>query len=155
VTPSTVPVKVIDQVLITSVSTRPLTLDEIKAAGIVLDGSDFLGFQFTVGLATQSNATTISFPVVFGPGGVPVPQPILPPGPPTRDSVPVPTIVPVLLTLIDQDGNPLPAGNEVKFPGGGSGPVRIPSVLVIPGDVGFLKQFFSAQLYVSNGAPGG
>ena len=41
VTPSTVPVKGIDQVLITSVTTRPLTLDEIKAAGIVLDGSDF------------------------------------------------------------------------------------------------------------------
>jgi hypothetical protein len=155
VTPSTIPVKVIDQVLITSVTTRPLTLDEIKAAGIVLDGSDFLGFQFTIGLATQSNTTTISFPVVFGPGGVPVPQPILPPGPPARDSVPIPTIVPVLLNLTDLNGNPLPGGNEIKFPGGGSGQVRIPSVLVIPGDVGFLKQFFSAQLYVSNGVPGG
>jgi hypothetical protein len=155
VTPATIPVKVIDQVLITSVTTRPLTLDEIKAAGVVLDGSDFLGFQFTVGLATSSNATTISFPVVFGPNGVPVPQPILPPGPPTRDSVPIPTIVPVLLNLTDLNGNPLPGGNELKFPGGGSGVVRIPSVLVIPGDVGFLKQFFSAQLYVSNGAPGG
>ena len=154
VTPSTVPVKVIDQVLITSVTTRPLTLDEIKAAGIVLDGSDFLGFQFTIGLATQSNVTTISFPVVFGPGGVPVPQPILPPGPPARDSVPIPTIVPVLLTLTDLNGNVV-SSNDIKFPGGGSGPVRIPSVLVIPGDVGFLKQFFSAQLYVSNGAPGG
>ena len=154
-TPSTVPVKVIDQVLITSVETRPLTLDEIKAAGIVLDGSDFLGFQFTIGLATQSNATTISFPVVFGHGGVPIPQPILPPGPPARDSVPIPTIVPVLLNLTDLNGNPLPGGNELKFPNGGSGTVRIPSVLVIPGDVGFLKQFFSAQLYVSNGAPGG
>jgi hypothetical protein len=154
VTPSTVPVKVIDQVLITSVTTRPLTLDEIKAAGIVLDGSDFLGFQFTIGLATQSNATTISFPVVFGPNGVPIPQPILPPGPPARDSVPIPTIVPVLLSLTDLQGNVV-SSNDIKFPGGGSGPVRIPSVLVIPGDVGFLKQFFSAQLYVSNGAPGG
>jgi hypothetical protein len=154
VTPSTVPVKVIDQVLITSVTTRPLTLDEIKAAGIILDGSDFLGFQFTIGLATQSNATTISFPVVFGPNGVPIPQPILPPGPPARDSVPIPTIVPVLLSLTDLQGNVV-SSNDIKFPGGGSGPVRIPSVLVIPGDVGFLKQFFSAQLYVSNGAPGG
>ena len=34
-------------------------------------------------------------------------------------------------------------------------PVRIPSVLVIPGDVGFLKQFFSAQLFVANGTPAG
>jgi hypothetical protein len=34
-------------------------------------------------------------------------------------------------------------------------PVRIPSVLVIPGNVGYLKQFFSAQLFVANGAPVG
>src|SRR5215467_7501035 len=155
VSPATIPVKVIDQVLITSVTTRPLTLDEIKAAGIVLDSNDFLGFQFTIGLATQSNVTTISFLVVFGSGGVPVPQSILSPGPPARDSVPIFTIVSVLLNLTDLNGNPLPGGNEVKFPGGGSGQVRIPSVLIIPGDVGFLKQFFSAQLYVSNGVPGG
>src|SRR5205807_3212273 len=106
VVPSTVPVKVIDQVLITSVETRPLTLDEIKAAGIVLDSSDFLGFQFTIGLALQSSATTITFPVVFDHNGVPVPQPLMAPGPPPRDSVnvPIPTIVPVLLTLMDRDG---------------------------------------------------
>ncbi|HEX4603250.1 MAG TPA: Ig-like domain-containing protein, partial [Candidatus Angelobacter sp.] len=154
VSPATIPVKVIDQVLITSVETRPLTLDEIKAAGIVLDSSDFLGFQFTIGLALQSNATTISFPVVFDRKGVPIPQPLLPPGPPTRDQVPIPTIVPVLLNLTDVNGNPV-GENALKLPNGNPAPVKIPSVLVIPGDIGFLKQFFSAQLFVANGAPGG
>jgi hypothetical protein len=33
--------------------------------------------------------------------------------------------------------------------------LRIPGLLVVPGDVGFLNQFFSALLLVSNGAPPG
>ena len=99
VTPSTVPVTVIDQVLITSVQTTPLTLDQIQAAGIVLDSNAFTGFQFTIGLATSSNVTTISFPVVFDRNGVPVPSPLIPPSPPTRNSVPVPTIQPVMLSI--------------------------------------------------------
>jgi hypothetical protein len=154
VSPSTIPVKVIDQVLITSVETRALTLDEIRKLGIVLGSGDFLGFQFTIGLALQSNATTITFPVVFGPNGVPIPQPLTPPAAPPRGSVgvPIPTLVPVLLSLLDKNGNPIP---EPKLPDGTAAQVRIPGVLVIPGDIGFLKQFFSAQLFVANGSPGG
>src|SRR5215467_6614130 len=152
VSPATIPVKVIDQVLITSVETRPLTLDEIKAAGVDLSSNDFLGFQFTIGLALQSNATTITFPVVFNRQGVPIPPLLIPPSPPTRDQVPIPTIVPILLNLVGKDGG---AVNKITLPDGSPAPVKIPSVLVIPGNVGFLKQFFSAQLFVANGAPGG
>ena len=43
----------------------------------------------------------------------------------------------------------------MNVPGQGEVPVRIPSVLVIPGNVGYLKQHFSAMLFVANGAPGG
>jgi large repetitive protein len=154
VSPAIIPVKVIDQILITSVETRALTLDEIKAAGVVLDSNDFLGFQFTIGLSLSSNVTSITFPVIFDRNGVPVPQPNLPPALPSRGdvNVPVPTIVPVLLNLVDSAGNPVPAP---QLPDGSPAPAKIPSVLVIPGDVGFLKQFFSAQLFVANGAPGG
>ncbi|MEA2465193.1 MAG: large repetitive protein, partial [Acidobacteriota bacterium] len=42
----------------------------------------------------------------------------------------------------------------VRLPNGQEVEVRIPSVLVIPGNVGYLKQHFSAQLFVANGAPG-
>ncbi|HEY6308047.1 MAG TPA: carboxypeptidase regulatory-like domain-containing protein [Candidatus Angelobacter sp.] len=154
VTPSTVPITVIDQVLITSVQTRPLTLDEIQAAGVVLDSSDFTGFQFTIGLALQSNAVTISFPVVFDRNGVPVPQPLVPPLPPMLQSVPIPTIVPVMLNVFSSDGQQL-LPQDIKTPDGQVVGLKIPGVLVIPGNVGFLKQFFSAQLLVANGAPGG
>jgi len=65
----------------------------------------------------------------------------------------MPTIVPVLLDAEPAfEGGPPPS---LDLPGLGGGPVRIPGVLVIPGDVGYLKQFFSAQLFVANGAPVG
>jgi hypothetical protein len=148
--PNSVIVNVIDQVLVTSVQTQALTLDQIQAMGVVLNSSDYTGFQFTIGLQLSSQVVNISFPVVFDPQGVPVPQPIYPPSAPTAQGVSVPvTIVPVLLQAAPQNGggsSPLPT-----LPGGGQ--ISIPSVLVIPGNVGYLKQFFSAQLYVSNNTP--
>ena len=151
VTPSTITVQVIDQVLVTSVQTTPLTLDQIQAMGVVLDSSAYTGFQFTVGLQLSSQVVNVSFPVVFNQQGVPIPQPLSPPSvSPAGVSVPLPTIIPVLLG--GADGS---AGPTVTFPDGSTGSVKIPSVIVIPGNVGYLKQFFSAQLYVSNGAPGG
>ncbi|HSF38175.1 MAG TPA: hypothetical protein VLT87_00195, partial [Thermoanaerobaculia bacterium] len=153
VSPGAVPVEVIDQVLITSVETRALTLAEIQAKGIVLDSSDVLGFDFTIGLQLSSQVVNLTFPVVFDRQGVPIPQPLLPPAAPPRlemDLPELPTIVPLLLKAAN--GAALP---QVRLPSGAMADVRIPSILVIPGNVGYLKQFFSAQLYVANGAPGG
>ena len=101
VQPQHVPVKVIDQVLVTSVRTKPLTLDEIRAAGIVLDGDDYYAFEFTLGLKLESNVVDIKFPVAFDRQGVPVPQFLLPPPAPTRqvNLPPMPTIVPVLFQV--------------------------------------------------------
>ena len=75
VLPRTVAIEVIDQVLITSVRTRPLTLQEIKDKGIVLDSDDYLAFEFTIGLKLESKAVNLSFPVVFDSQGVRVPEP--------------------------------------------------------------------------------
>ncbi|HET7436558.1 MAG TPA: carboxypeptidase regulatory-like domain-containing protein [Thermoanaerobaculia bacterium] len=151
VVPSRVPVSIIEQILITSVKTRPLTLDEIKAKGIVLDQSSYLGFEFTMGLKLESKPVEISFPVVFDKRGVAIPQPLQPPPSPLRElAAPLPTIVPMLLE--PADGGEAPT---LRLPNGQQADVRIPSVLVIPGNVGYLKQFFSAQLFVANGAPGG
>ena len=150
VSPNSVIVNVIDQVLVTSVQTEALTLAQIQAMGVVLNSSDYTGFNFTIGLQLSSQVVNISFPVVFNSQGVAVPQPLMPPPIPTPLGVSVPaTIVPVLLGLASPDGGapqPLPLA-----PGGGS--ISIPSVLVIPGNVGYLKQFFSAQLYVANNTP--
>ena len=151
----TVPVQVIDQILVTSVKTRALTLDEIKEKGIVLDSDDYLGFEFTIGLELESKPIDFKFPVVFDREGVVVPDFIKPPPPPIREGVLTPTFLPILLEALGPEGE---GGARERIPltlPGGGGPIRIPSVVVIPGNVAFLKQFFSAQLFVANGAPGG
>lgn len=157
VSPASVPVRVIDQVLVTSVTTRPLTLDEIREKGIVLDSDDYLGFEFTIGLATDSQTVSFAMPVVFDRQGVPVPQVIEPPAAPPRIGVagpelepPMPLIVPSLLELDPAEIADIPEAS-LRLPSGA--PIHIPSVLVIPGNVGYLKQFFSAQLFVANGTP--
>src|ERR1700680_772513 len=120
--PNTVSVNVIDQLLVTSVQTQALTLDQIQAMGVVLNSSDYTGFQFTVGLQLSSQVVNISFPVVFDSQGVPVPQTLSPPSNPSPVGVGVPiTVVPVLLQLGEGSGgggSPPPT-----LPGGG--PIRI------------------------------
>ena len=159
VAPSSIPLKVIEQVLVTSVTTRPLTLDEIREKGIVLDSDDYVAFEFTLGVATESKSVSFSLPVVFDRQGVPVPQVIEPPGGGGRsgislpDDTPEPLIVPAMLEAQPPPGvDPVEFQQRVRSSGE---PIRIPSVLVIPGNVGYLKQFFSAQLFVANGAPVG
>ena len=157
VTPPTVTVQVLAQVLVTSVQTRALTLDEIRAKGIVLDADDYLGFEFTLGLLVESSPVTFSFPVVFDRAGVPVPESLMPPAQPQRGAVnpPMPTIVPMLLEPEEDEGTGDGGGSPPVVVGPSGSPVRIPGVLVIPGNVGYLRQFFSAQLFVANGAPVG
>lgn len=156
VEPRTITVQIIDQVLVTSVKTRPLTLDEIREKGIILDSDAYLGFEFTLGLKLESTPVNFSFPVVFDRAGIPLPQALVPPPPPPRGSVaPLPTIVPMLLEAQappQADGTP---GPRIPLTTPSGEPIRIPSVLVIPGNVGYLKQFFSAQLLVADGAPVG
>ncbi|HVN13858.1 MAG TPA: carboxypeptidase regulatory-like domain-containing protein, partial [Kineosporiaceae bacterium] len=154
-TPADVTVNVIDQVLITSVKTKPLTLDEIKALGIVLDNDSYQGFSFTLGMKVDSKAVSFSFPVVFNQAGVQVPQPLSPPPEPPLASVQLPSLPPVTVVpmLLSGAGGSKGGSQKLVLPGGGE--VRIPAVLVIPGNVGYLKQFFSAQLFVANGAPAG
>jgi hypothetical protein len=153
--PSHVTVKVLDQILVTSVRTRPLTLDEIREKGIVLDSDDYLGFEFTLGLKLESKAVNLTFPVAFDRQGLAVPQPILPPPPAAREAATLPTIVPLMLDAEATPGAGTGSRQRVRLTLPNGEPIRIPSVLVIPGNVGYLKQFFSAQLLVANGAPVG
>jgi len=116
VTPNTITVQVIDQVLVTSVQTTPLTLDQILAMGVVLDSSAYTGFSFTVGLQLSSQVVNISFPVVFDANGVPIPTPLSVPASSLPGvPIPYPTIVPVLL---GGDGNG-GGGGAPQLPGGG------------------------------------
>ncbi len=151
-TPRTVALNVIDQILITSVTTRQLTLDEIKQRGIVLDSDSYLAFEFTIGMKLESKAVTISFPAVFDRQSVPVPQSLVPPTV-SRTDVPVPTFMPVLPQV--DGGTPDADGKRPALSTEDGRPITIPSVIVIPGNVGYLKEMFSAQVFVANGAPVG
>jgi hypothetical protein len=147
VSPSNLTLKVIDQILVTSVTTRPLSLDEIRDKGIVLDSDDYLGFEFALGVKLESDVVELKFPVVFDRDGVSVPLPELTaPKDPERTG-------PVRPETLGLERQVTPVLLGIKLPGGGKQmditmpdgkPIRIPSLLVIPGNVGYLKQFFSA-----------
>ncbi len=63
--PSVTTINVVDRVLITGVSTRPLSLEEIQSRGILLDANSFTAFEFTVGFGTLSNSLPIKLDMAF------------------------------------------------------------------------------------------
>jgi hypothetical protein len=150
VTPDSVGIVVIERLLISQVQVNELNYDQIIQAGINITGDSYRAFNFTLGVATTSNAQTITIPVAFPPVGVLDPRPII--GTPSVSSpgIDVPTVMPVMLTVEGPDGEP--SGLPVLA---GETPLQIPGVIVFPGRVGFLHQFFEAIVIVSNGAPNG
>ena len=148
--PDSATIEVIERVLVTQVTTRPLDVEEIRQRGIIFGDDNFRGFNFTLALKLDSRPVQIDFPVVFDANNVLVStrptaglnlQAMLGANPLLNAQ-----IEPVMLTLH------LPGDEELELPEDVAG-ISIPGLLVIPGDVGFLNQFFSAMLVVSNGAP--
>src|SRR2546426_129985 len=62
--PSSVPIRVFDEVLVSRVTSRPLTLDEIKEKGIVIDEKNFRAVEFEVGFVLEGKTIPVKFPVV-------------------------------------------------------------------------------------------
>ncbi|MCF7730949.1 MAG: carboxypeptidase regulatory-like domain-containing protein, partial [Akkermansiaceae bacterium] len=163
--PSTVPVQVFDEVLVSRVTSRPLALAEIEDKGIFLDGANFRALEFEIGFVLDGETFPVRFPLV------------------TPQFKSVTEIVPAAeleerLAEVERINNQLAA--NVKMPPeletvnpniqvmpfhiqktrGGVEDLAltippIPALLVIPGNVGFLNQFFSVQIFTENGAPGG
>jgi len=146
------------QIVLTSATVRQLSLEELRARGIELTEENFQAFDFAVGFAFGSQVVEINFPVTFEGqstvGGVAKPQvnlDDLPPG--IVDEVArwkPPTIVP--FRLAPSEGlaaEQLDIGREevevLEFP--------VYGVIVLPGTVTYLNQFFEASLLVANGAP--
>jgi len=146
--PDVATVEVIDRVLVTQVTTRPLTLAEMRQKGILFGDDSFTGYNFQLALRLDSRQVTIDLPVVFDSEGVPVPQrstgsiDISGPGLPALSA----GLTPVLM-------KPDVRGIDPEILAAIPSDLRIPGLLVIPGDIGFLNQFFSALLIVANGAP--
>ena len=159
--PSTVPIEVIDQVFVTGVTARPLTLEEIRAKGLTIDSSSFQVQEFQLALSIEGKAFKIELPVILPSktiGGRTSKETIsllralnqqivdsiqLPPEL-TRPGLNF-SIAPIPFFPVE-DGD-----DDAKV----FGPPPIAGLVVIPGNVAFLNQFFSAIVMVSNVAPDG
>lgn len=161
--PGSVPVHVFDEVLVSRVTSRPLTYDEIKEKGIVIDESNFRAVEFEVGFVLNGKTIPVRFPVV---------------APTFKQST---EIIPAAeleakLAKADEINRGIAASAElppelraanlnfelqaVNFQQVDAAEVDlslhippIPALMVIPGNIGFLHQFFSVQIFTENGAP--
>lgn len=161
--PSSVPVHVFDEVLVSKVTSRPLTGDEIKEKGIFIDEQNFRVTEFEVGFVLDGQTIPVRLPVVS------------PRANQTTEIIPAAELEERLRTAqqVNQDlAARLQLPEAVKVASIELQPVNfqfteeteeglglsippIPALLVIPGNIGFLNQFFSVQVFTENAAPAG
>ena len=161
--PETAKIEVIEKLLVTTVTTRALTADEIREQGIVFDKSNFQAYNFTAAFAIDDGSKIdISFPVVLPtlvpPQDVRVGEADLPVNVPQLQSLR--TLIPDTLRIQQRIPNLQVVGFTLTLDEGAPQSQNlvlppIPGVVVIPGDIGFLNQFFSVMLMVGNVAPTG
>lgn len=165
--PSSVPVRVFEEVLVSKVTSRPLTLAEIQEKGIVIDEENFRAVEFEVGFVLDGRTIPVKFPVV---------------APDFKQST---EIIPAAelekrLKEAQAINNEIANGGAVQLPDELKGAnlnlqIRganfeiaevheknlrlgippIPALMVIPGNIGYLNQFFSVQVFTENAAPAG
>ena len=145
---------VVSDILVTRITSRALTSQELAARGVVVNDSSYKAYSFALALAIQGRTIRIEVPtVVETSAGY---QPI---GPPlvdveNRDErfVP-PTVIAVPMREDAMPGGGPPDPQTLDEGEGGSQPVF--GLLVFPGNIRFLNQFFSVILMVQNGAAEG
>src|SRR3989338_6575210 len=159
--PNVVQVESFEKALVTQVTTRQLTAQEIADRGIAINASNFNVINFTAALSFQSRPVQLQIPIAVpvlgrsqvddappsanlgdlsaivqtGPQGQPIP--VL-----NRDDV-IPNLQIQTFTLESIAGS---VDKDPSFP-------PISGIVVIPGSIGYLHQFFEATLLVTNGAP--
>ncbi len=162
--PPAVPIKVVPDLLVSRVTTRPLSLEEIRQRGIVIDESSFHVLEFQAQFVIDGAPVRVDFPVVL-----PNPPTVRVPGraggdfadalaQALSDTQRIPIVLPPELdrpgfdiVLIGAELVPVaPSGEELTLT-----IPPIPALIAIAGNVGFLNQFFSAVVIVENGAPFG
>ncbi len=146
----------VTQILITRVTSRPLTLEEIRSHGIIVDGSSTRAYNFTFGFGIEGHTFDYNVPIIywypkdhFGP-----PQVTLLGSGGGGSRFRPPQMAPFTLTLrprVDSQGGGCadPSGcQEEEMP-------PLPGVILFPTDLSVLHQFFSVVLMATNGAPEG
>ena len=166
-TPASVPVRVFDEVLVSRVTSRPLTMQEIEEKGIAIDENNFRAVEFEVALVLDGKTVPVTFPVVapkFSDSTELIPAAELEERLKTAAALnrqiaaEVVTLPPDFETaglnleiqginfqVVDDEDDPIP---DFRIP-------PIPALLVIPGNIGYLNQFFSVQIFTENAAPAG
>ncbi|PYK96334.1 MAG: hypothetical protein DME19_20025, partial [Verrucomicrobia bacterium] len=161
-----VPVHVFDQVLVSTVTSRPLTLDEIKEKGIVIDENNFHAVEFEVGFVLEGKTIPVKFPVVaptFKQSTEIIPQAELEAKLIKAQEINQQIAASTSTTLPPELQT---AGLNIQVQGInfqrvdlGEGPdltlqiPPIPALMIIPGNIGYLNQFFSVQIFTENAAP--
>lgn len=158
--PGTVSIEVIDRVIVSQVTTRALSAAEIEEKGIFFDDDNYSAVDFTVAIGVEGKKVPISFPVLVPKEpGLPPRQPIFaPPGTGLQGEK--------LKTVVFRPEQGLPSTSL-----GVSGfmmecashceeeqrklVAKVPGVILFPGRIAYLNQFFSALLLVSNVSPTG
>ncbi|MBW7884137.1 MAG: carboxypeptidase regulatory-like domain-containing protein, partial [Caldilineaceae bacterium] len=157
--PSTVRLEVIDKVLVSQVTSRPLTADEIKQKGIAVDPDNYQVVNFTVAFGLQDEVVEIEMPMIFpannsaGVPGLPLyPIPSVGATAPPQEGI-LPSLAQTLkVPDVSISGFSLSIDDpERKLP---KLVTPLPGVVIIPGNIAYLNQFFSVILKVSNVAPG-
>ena len=161
-TPESVKIEVIDKLLVSQITARALTAAEIREKGIVFDQSNFQAYNFTAAFAIgPGQQIKVDFPVLLPSvvgasdvriGSASIPSVSAPALPSLR------TVIPDTLRLTAQIPNLTVSGFQLEVPalkGQDLYVPPIPGVIVIPGDIGFLNQYFSVMLMVGNVAPVG
>jgi hypothetical protein len=148
----TIEIEVIEKLLVTQVTSRELTLEEIREKGIVIDEDNFTALNFVVGLTLGSERITIELPVIVPLTGAGLAE-LEPPRFPVLGSTAA------ALRKIDIPNFSL-TGFRLRVPPEEEGIDRrlippIDGVIIIPGSIGFLNQFFSVIVQATNAGPEG
>ena len=149
--PQVVTVESIADPIVTSVTTRPLSLQELRDRGVTFDSTNFTVYEFTGAVGFTSSHQPLKFPVLIPNTTKDNPENI----PPTSDlglSLPEVYNPPELPNNFSLQGFLM----EPETPEGNGGSISlppIPGIIIIPDNIGFLHQYFSALLMVTNGAP--
>ncbi len=164
--PSSVPVRVFDEVLVSRVTSRPLTTEEIEEKGIYIDEQNFRAVEFEVGFVLDGQMIPVKFPVVaprFKESTEIIPAAEL------EEKLAEAAVLNQQIASVTE----LPREFEtaqlnfqvqgINFQRVDEGDEEslalqippIPALMVIPGNIGFLNQFFSVQIFTENAAPNG
>jgi len=164
-TPNIVPVRVFDEVLISRVTSRPLTIEEIEERGIYIDEENFRTVEFEVGFVLDGQTIPVRFPVVaprFTDSTEIIPaaeleerlaqaaalnQQI------ASETVQLPPEFETAQVNIQIQGINFQRVDEGEGVDLALSIPPIPALMVIPGNIGFLNQFFSVLIFTENGAP--